>query len=240
MTIVPLLAQAIDAEKAISMNTSTSKDSLKVLSMTKHPDREPHIDDLIKDDPTSVKDITLKKEFIANNEAFFAVVDGFLQGEITDIDTINAMRKKLNKGIRIIHDMTENGKKVARYAVVSFFDKEKDKNSDKEKLVLKNISDITDDKTTYDAEATIENIVYKSEEALLFVTDDKEYNYNIILRAHGEIAIIPKSHKSKLLKANTNEELANLELLLKEIFPPAFITERDQAMEARKEKGQKK
>jgi hypothetical protein len=226
--MLPFLVQTLNANarEAAPINKNNIQTPIEnTISQT--PDKNP--DRFIDNDPASVKNILLKSEYLQSAKDFYAIMFEFLNGNVDDIELINNRRKALNKNVKIIHDITQNGMKTARFAVSSFFAKEGND------VVLKNILDITDNTITYENEAIIKKCEYKSEQALMFQTNDKECDYDIIFSADGEVVVVQKDNKNKPLKLDNDMEVVKFEKNLK-VFPTAYITYRDQAWEEIKEK----
>ena len=177
--MLPFLVQTLNAKDVNTMDKATFSPR-RENTIIQHPD------ELMGDDPTSVKDITLKKEYLESTKAFFVFMHEFLNGTTDDIDALNGYRKTMNKHIKIVHDITQNGKATAMFAVTSFFTKENNE------LVLKNISEINNEAITYGTEAKINSIMYNNSPTILFETDSKTYDYNIILNEDGEVSIVQK------------------------------------------------
>ena len=181
--MLPFLVQTLNAKDVSAMNKATFSPS-RENAITQHPDRHP--DELMGDDPTSVKEIALKKEYLESTKTFFVFMHEFLSNTTDDIDALNGYRKAMNKNIKIVHDITQNGKATAMFAVTSFFTKENNE------LVLKNISEINGEAITYGTEAKITSLMYNNSPTILFETDSKLYEYNIILNEDGEVSIVQK------------------------------------------------
>jgi len=221
----------VEILKNIEIDTQSALDELKK-SIKKHPDKDP---DAFDNGPESVKNITLKPEYLANNKDFFSCMTEFLNKNIDDIEKVNASRKDLNKGIKTANPIIVDGVPVWRFAVTSFFAKENNE------VVLKNFSEIVNNQKIYTLEAKVKTFMYNGYQTLLFETDDKEYDYDVILHDDGEISIVQKNtKKNKELKLTTKDEILKFEALLKEIFPPAYIAYRDKALQELTDKDNEK
>lgn len=229
LAMLPFLLQTLNAQEAKALpgkqgtpQNITVKDTL--------PAKEILLDNTLYErpdnDPASVKEIEANEKYDALTDHFFIYMTEFLNKNIDDIDKINATRKDLNKDISSSNPVRIDGVKVARFAVTSFFAVENDN------VVLKNYSTIINGEKLYENEATIKRITYDWEQALVFETDSKEYDYNIILHHNGNISVVQKdSKKEKPLKLEDEKDILKFEALLKEIFPPAYISYREKALQ---------
>jgi hypothetical protein len=84
----------------------------------------------------------------------------------------------------------------------------------------------------------VKSFVYEDEQTLLFETDEKEYDFNIILHQNGDVSIVSKNGKAKTLKLNNKDDVYKFDTFLKETFPPAYITFRDQSVQDLQDKGE--
>jgi hypothetical protein len=105
LTMLPFLYQTLNPGEVKSMNTTDFQPKMIEMTATK-------MKDSIPDEPVSVKEITLKPEYIAKAKDFFAVMHEYLNGSIDDIDMLNQRRKALNKDISVTHNITEDGVKA--------------------------------------------------------------------------------------------------------------------------------
>lgn len=185
---------------------------------------------LKQEEPESVREIPIDKEHAELATHFFIYMTEFLNKNITDIDNINATRKDLNKDIKTSNQVTMDKKIVARFAVSSYFDQDNDN------VVLKNYSTIENNEKIYETEASVHTTTFQGEQALLFKTNDKKYDFDIILHHTGDISVVQKEHKHKELKLEKMDDVLKFESLLKEIFPPAYYAYGIQVREEEKQR----
>jgi len=225
LTILPFLYQNLNMQEAKSMTNQSFPQAIEKTKPDRHPDK------IMDESPASIKDIPLDTAYLKTNTDFFISMTELLNKNIDDIEKINTLWKELNKDIRTANPIMVDGVKVGRFAVTSFFAMENDE------VVLKNASEIVDKQKIYTVDAVVKNSVYNDEQVLLFETNDKEYDYDIVLHKNGDVSIVSKGGKTKPLKLENDSDSLKFDTFLKEIFPPAYISYRDKIQEELKEQG---
>lgn len=181
-------------------------------------------------EPESVKDIPIDQEHAELAKHFFMYMTDFLNKKAMNMDNVNATWKDLNKDIKTSNQVTMDNKIIGRFAVTSYFDQEQNN------VVLKNYSTIENNEKIYETEASVHTTTFQWEQALLFKTDDKKYDFDIILHYTGDISVVQKENKHRALKLEKIEDVLKFESLLKEIFPPAYYAYRKQVWEEEKQR----